>query len=185
MAGALNLDLAGDAVAAAPALIGWTVLVDGVGGVIVETEAYRPDDPASHAYGGQTVRNAAMFGPPGTWYVYRSYGIHWCMNIVCGPPGTGSAALLRALEPVAGIERMRQRRGREALRDLARGPGRLGQALAAGPHLNGEPVELRPPREARRVVATPRIGITRAADLPWRFVDPGSPYVSGPRRVLV
>jgi DNA-3-methyladenine glycosylase len=185
VAGTLSLDLAGDAVVAARALIGWSVRVDGVGGVIVETEAYRPDDPASHAYGGQSVRNAAMFGPAGAWYVYRSYGIHWCMNIVCGPPGTGSAVLLRAIEPVDGIELMRERRGREPLRDLARGPGRLGQALAAGPHLNGVAVELSPPQEARQVVATPRIGITRAADLPWRFLDPASPYVSGPRRVLV
>ena len=185
MAGALSLDLAGDAVAAARALIGWTVLVDGVGGPIVETEGYRPDDPASHAFAGPTARNEAMFGPPGTWYVYRSYGIHWCMNIVCGPPVTGSAVLLRALEPVEGVERMRERRGREALRDLARGPGRLGQALAAGPHLNGMEVELVAPQAARQVMATPRIGISRATDLPWRFLDPASPYVSGPRPVAV
>ena len=144
------------------------LLVDGVGGVIVETEAYRSDDPASHSHRGPTARNAPMFGPPGTFYVYRSYGIHWCINVVCRPPGIAEAVLIRALEPRVGVEQMIARRGLDDLRRLCRGPGSLGQALAAGPHLNGRPAD----------VATARIGITRAADRPWRFVDPESVYLS-------
>ena len=174
------LDLGGDPVSAARDLIGWTLLVDGVGGPIVETEAYRSDDPASHSFPGPTPRNAVMFGPPGRFYVYLSYGIHWCANIVCGPEGTGAAVLVRALEPVHGIELMRSRRGREPLRELASGPGRVGQALAAGPQLTGRLADLRPPAAARTVVATTRIGISKAADRPWRFLDPDSPYVSRP-----
>jgi len=174
------LDLGGDPVSAARDLIGWTLLVDGVGGPIVETEAYRSDDPASHSFPGPTPRNAVMFGPPGRFYVYLSYGIHWCANIVCGPEGTGAAVLVRALEPVHGIELMRSRRGREPLRELASGPGRVGQALAAGPQLTGRLAYLRPPAAARTVVATTRIGISKAADRPWRFLDPDSPYVSRP-----
>jgi DNA-3-methyladenine glycosylase len=165
-------------VAAARRLVGWMLLVDGVGGVIVETEAYRADDPASHSYRGPTARNAPMYGPPGTLYVYRSYGIHWCVNIVCRPPGTAEAVLIRALEPRFGIEEMMARRGLEDVRRLCRGPGSLGQAIAAGPRLNGCPADLRPPEERRRVVATTRIGITRAVDRPWRFLDPESAYVS-------
>ena len=176
-AGRLTLDLAGDPVAAARALIGWTLLVDGVGGPIVEAEAYAHDDPASHAFPGQRVRNAAMFGPPGTFYVYRSYGIHWCVNIVCRPPGVGAAVLVRALEPEHGVERMRARRGREP---LATGPGNVGQALAATPALNGEPVVLLPPDRDRRVAASVRIGITKGVDHPWRFYDPESRFVSRP-----
>ncbi len=156
-------------------MIGWTLLVDGVGGVVVETEAYRQDDPASHSYSGLTARNEVMFGPAGRFYVYRSYGIHWCVNIVCCPPGEGAAVLIRALEPTHGIETMRARRGRD---DLASGPGKVGQALAAGPHLNGAPAELLPGDAPRRVVATTRIGITRAVDRPWRFLDADSPFVS-------
>jgi DNA-3-methyladenine glycosylase len=154
------------------------LLVDGVGGVIVETEAYRADDPASHSHRGPTARNAPMYGPPGTFYVYRSYGIHWCVNIVCRPPGIAEAVLIRALEPRVGVEEMMARRGVEDVRRLCRGPGSLGQALAAGPHLNGQPADLQPPEERRRVAATVRIGITRAADRPWRFLDPESAYVS-------
>jgi DNA-3-methyladenine glycosylase len=154
------------------------LLVDGVGGVIVETEAYRSDDPASHSHRGPTARNAPMFGPPGTFYVYRSYGIHWCINVVCRPPGIAEAVLIRALEPRVGVEQMIARRGLDDLRRLCRGPGSLGQALAAGPHLNGRPADLLPPDGRRRVVATARIGITRAADRPWRFVDPESVYLS-------
>jgi DNA-3-methyladenine glycosylase len=172
------LDLAGDPVTAARGLIGWTLLVDGVGGPIVETEAYRHDDPASHSYPGPTARNAAMFGPPGQLYVYLSYGIHWCVNIVCGAEGTGAAVLIRAFEPVHGMAEMRQRRGREAAAELASGPGRVGQSLAAGPHLIGRPAELVPPGSARRVIATTRIGISKAVDRPWRFLDADSPYVS-------
>lgn len=181
MGAALTLDLAGGAVAAARRLVGWTLMVDGVGGVIVETEAYRPDDPASHSYRGRTARNAPMFGPPGTFYIYRSYGIHWCVNIVCRPPGIAEAVLIRALEPRSGVERMIERRGLDDLRRLCRGPGSVGQALAAGPHLNGLPADLRPPDEQRQVVATTRIGISRGVERRWRFVDPESAYLS--RRV--
>lgn len=174
----MTLDLGGDPVAAAHDLIGWTLLVDGVGGPIVEAEAYRHDDPASHAFPGLTRRNAVMFGPPGRLYVYLSYGIHWCLNVVCGPEGLGAGVLIRALEPVHGVEEMRRRRGRHALRELTAGPGRVGQALGAGPQLSGQPAELLPPERRRRVVATPRIGISKAIDHPWRFADPESPFVS-------
>ncbi len=177
-----TLELAGDPVAAAHDLIGWTLLVDGVGGPIVETEAYRWDDPASHSFPGPTARNAVMFGPAGRLYVYLSYGIHWCVNVVCGPEGTGAAGLIRALEPLAGVDTMRRRRGRERLTELASGPGRVGQALAAGPHLIGRPADLAPPTRERRVVSTPRIGISKAVDQPWRFLDPDSPHVSRPPR---
>jgi DNA-3-methyladenine glycosylase len=180
----VTLDLAGDVIRAARGLIGWTLLADGVGGVIVETEAYRQDDPASHSYPGLTPRNEVMFGPAGRYYVYRSYGIHWCVNIVCGPPGEGAAVLIRALEPTHGLEAMRARRGRD---DLTSGPGKVGQALAAGPEWNGRPVELVAGEGGREVVATTRIGITRGVERPWRFLDPDSPYVSGrrtpPRRI--
>jgi DNA-3-methyladenine glycosylase len=170
-----------DAPLVAAALIGWTLLVDGVGGPIVEAEAYRREDPASHSHPGPTARNAPMFGEPGRFYVYRSYGIHWCVNIVCEPPGRGAAVLVRALEPVFGVERMRERRGLEEPLLLASGPGRVGQALAAGPHLNGLPATLLAPERPRRVASGPRIGITRAAERPWRFWDPDSPYVSAAR----
>ena len=118
-----------------------------------------------------------MFGPPGTLYVYRSYGIHWCVNIVCGPVGVADAVLVRALEPERGIEVMRARRGREP---LTSGPGNVGQALAASPELNGAPAHLLPPSRPRRVVRTTRIGLTQAAERPWRFLDPDSAWVSRP-----
>jgi DNA-3-methyladenine glycosylase len=143
----------------------------------VEAEAYRHDDPASHSFRGRTDRNSAMFGPPGTLYVYRSYGIHWCLNIVCGPEGVADAVLVRALEPEHGIELMRARRGREP---LTSGPGNVGQALAAGPSLNGSVADLLPPARTRRVVRTTRIGLTRAVERPWRFLDPDSAWVSRP-----
>jgi DNA-3-methyladenine glycosylase len=171
------LDLGGDSIAAARGLIGWTLLVDGVGGLVVEAEAYRHDDPASHSYRGRTARNWAMFGPAGTLYVYRSYGIHWCMNIVCGPEEVADAVLVRALEPAHGIERMWERRGREP---LTSGPGNVGQALGAGPQMNGAPAVLVPPERPRRVVRTTRIGLTKAAERPWRFLDPDSAWVSRP-----
>jgi DNA-3-methyladenine glycosylase len=171
------LDLGGDSIAAARDLIGWTLLVDGVGGPVVEAEAYRHDDPASHSYRGRTARNWAMFGPAGTLYVYRSYGIHWCMNIVCGPEEVADAVLVRALEPAHGIERMWERRGREP---LTSGPGNVGQALGAGPQMNGAPAVLVPPERPRRVVRTTRIGLTKAAERPWRFLDPDSAWVSRP-----
>jgi DNA-3-methyladenine glycosylase len=165
-------------VAAAHDLIGWTLLVDGVGGPIVETEGYRHDDPASHAFPGRTARNAVMFGPPGRLYVYLSYGIHWCVNVSCGEEGTGGGVLIRALEPAYGIERMRSRRRRQQLAELASGPGRVGQALGAGPQLSGAVADLRPPTRHRQVTATTRVGISKAVDKPWRFFDAGSPYVS-------
>jgi len=172
------LDLGGDPVEAARDLIGWTLLVDGVGGPIVETEAYRHDDPASHAFPGPTVRNAVMFGPAGHVYVYLSYGIHWCVNIVCGPEGTGAGVLIRSLEPAQGVDVMRARRGRDALAELASGPGRVGQALGAGPWLAGTAADLRPPDRPRRVTSSVRVGISKAVDQPWRFMDADSPYVS-------
>jgi DNA-3-methyladenine glycosylase len=167
----------------APELIGVTLLFDGVGGPIVEVEAYDPTDPASHAYRGRTPRNAAMFGPPGHAYVYRSYGIHWCLNFVCEEGGTAAAVLIRALEPQHGVEQMEQRRRVENARVLAAGPGRLCEALGITGEHDGLPLD-RPPFELRArdgmpdVVTAPRIGITRAADLPWRYVLKGSPFLS-------
>ncbi len=172
------IPLEGDALALAPRLIGVTLLVDGVGGIIVETEAYRRDDPASHSFTGPTPRNAAMFGPPCHAYVYRSYGLHWCFNIVAEGHG---AVLIRALAPLVGLERMAARRGGPAF--LCAGPGRLTQALAITGALDGAPLD-RPPFDWREregvsdVVAGPRIGITRAADAPWRFGLRGSPFLS-------
>jgi len=159
--------------------------VDGVGGVIVETEAYGPDDPASHAYGGKTRRSATLFGPPGRLYVYRSYGIHWCANAVCGKDGVGTGVLLRALEPTHGLDRMRARRGVHDLALLCAGPGRLTQALGLTGEHDGFPLD-RPPFELTagdpvEVVAGTRVGITRAVDRPWRYSLKGSSYVSRPR----
>jgi DNA-3-methyladenine glycosylase len=158
----------------APNLIGAELYVDGTGGTIVEVEAYDQEDPAAHSYRGRTERNAAMFGPPGHAYVYRSYGVHWCLNLVCEPEGRASAVLVRALEPTRGLERMRARRGVDEIRLLCSGPGRLTQALAITREHDGLPLD-RPPFELRarpapvEVVAGPRIGITRAADRPWRY----------------
>lgn len=166
----------------APALLGAFLALDGVGGIIVETEAYEPDDPASHSFRGPTLRNAAMFGPPARAYVYRSYGIHWCFNVVCR---TGSAVLVRGLQPTAGLEAMMERRNTRDVRALASGPGKLCQALAIGPQHNGLPlwegeIELRPSEMTGEVAAGPRIGITKAADRPWRFGIAGSSYLSRP-----
>jgi DNA-3-methyladenine glycosylase len=157
---------------------------------IVETEAYLGyRDPASHGYlHRRNDRNAALFGPPGSWYVYLSYGIHWCANLVCEGEGTASAVLLRALEPVEGVETMRERRGGMDDRELCSGPGKLCQALAITRDLDGRmmarsEVVVRPPAVALPfvVLATPRIGITKAADWPLRFVVHGNPHVSGMR----
>jgi DNA-3-methyladenine glycosylase len=161
-------------------LIGARLRVAGVGGIIVETEAYQPDDPASHAFRGPTPRNLAMFGPPGHAYVYCSYGIHWCLNFVCLP---GSAVLIRALEPRDGLDRMRERRGMEAAKLLCSGPGRLTQALGIDLSFNALPLD-RPPFDLTlaaakaETVAGPRIGITRAMELPWRFGLAGSAFAS-------
>jgi DNA-3-methyladenine glycosylase len=169
----------------APDLIGVTLLVDGVGGRIVEVEAYDQEDPASHAYRGRTQRNEAMFGPPGHAYVYRSYGIHWCLNLVCGAEGVPEAALIRALEPTHGIEQQRRRRGADELRALCSGPGKLCQALGItrdhdGLALDRAPFRLEPRREVPEIVTAPRVGITRATELSWRYLEEGSPFLSRP-----
>jgi DNA-3-methyladenine glycosylase len=169
----------------APELIGATLLVDGIGGRIVEVEAYDQEDPASHGYRGRTERNASMFGPPGRAYVYRSYGIHWCLNLVCEGEGVASAVLVRALEPTYGLDDMRTRRGLEDPRLLCSGPGKLCQALAVtrehdGLALDRPPFEIRESHERVELVAGPRVGITRAAELPWRYAEAGSRFVSRP-----
>jgi DNA-3-methyladenine glycosylase len=167
----------------APELIGCTLLVDGVGGVIVEAEAYDQEDSASHGFRGRTERNRSMFGPPGHAYVYRSYGIHWCLNLVCEEEGVAAAVLLRALHPTHDVERMGARRGAEDLRLLCSGPGKLCQALGVGRGHDGLPLD-RPPfellaaRTPAEVVSGPRVGITQAADLPWRYGLAGSPFLS-------
>ena len=171
----------------APELIGVTLLVDGVGGEIVEVEAYDREDPASHGHHGPTPRNAAMFGPPGHAYVYRSYGVHWCLNLVCGEEGDPQAALVRALAPTHGLEAMRARRGVEDERALCSGPGKLCQALAitrahdALP-LDREPFSLLPRAREPEVVIGSRIGISQGVDFPWRFGLADSPFLSRPFR---
>jgi DNA-3-methyladenine glycosylase len=171
----------------APELIGATLIVDGVGGRIVEVEAYDREDPASHGHRGRTERNASMFGPAGHAYVYRSYGIHWCLNLVCEDEGVPSAVLVRALEPTQGLEEMRARRGVADLRLLASGPGRLCQALGItrdhdGLPLDQPPFEVRKRAEPVQVLAGARVGITRATELPWRYAEAGSRFLSRPLR---
>jgi DNA-3-methyladenine glycosylase len=171
----------------APRLIGMTLLVDGVGGTIVETEAYEANDPASHSFIGERPRTRAMFGPPLTAYVYRSYGVHWCFNIVSGPVGHGAAVLLRAIEPTVGLETMAERRRTGVPRLLCSGPGRLTEALGITLSLDGKPLAAPPFQLIDRettpdLVVGPRIGITKAADRPWRFGLAGSPFLSRPFR---
>jgi DNA-3-methyladenine glycosylase len=168
-------------------LIGATFTVNGIGGIIVETEAYDQLDPASHTFVGPTKRNAAMFGPPGCAYVYRSYGIHWCLNFVCEAEGHGAGVLIRAIEPIVGLQTMYDRRGVKDVRLLCSGPGKLGQALAIfhdynGMPLNEPPFELIPAKESVDVICGPRIGISKAADIPWRFGSEGSTFLSRPFR---
>lgn len=167
----------------APDLIGVTLLVDGVGGPIVEVEAYDQDDPASHSFSGRTTRNAVMFGPAGYAYVYRSYGIHWCLNVVCAEPGRAEAVLIRALQPEHGLDTMRRRRGVEAERALCSGPGKVCQALAVTGAHDGLPLDEPPFRflartESPTIAIGTRIGLTRAADRPWRYGLAGSRYLS-------
>lgn len=193
-----EIDFAPPCFRVARRLIGWTFLVDGVGGRIVETEAYDGEDPASHSFAGPTPRNESMFGPPGRIYVYRSYGIHWCVNFVCRETGHGAAVLIRALEPTHGLTAMRERRGlpddanpadvvTPTDRRLCNGPGNVCQALGItrahdGLALDEPPFELLPPTKRPAVVVGPRIGITKAIDIPWRFGMKGSMYLSRPFR---
>jgi DNA-3-methyladenine glycosylase len=171
----------------APELVGATLLVDGVGGIIVEVEAYHHTDPAAHSYTGRTERNAVMFGPAGYIYVYRSYGIHWCVNFVCEEDGSASAVLIRAIEPTEGLAAMRRRRGLKDERALCSGPGKLCEALAVTHKHNGlaldrPPFELRARSETPEIVTGPRIGITKAVAKPWRYGLKGSQFLSKPFR---
>ena len=187
----MPIDFSASSLEVARELIGATLLVDGVGGVIVETEAYDQSDPASHTFMGPTARNAAMFGPPAHAYVYRSYGIHWCLNFTCREPGHGAGVLIRALEPTVGLEAMRERRKLDDARLLCSGPGRLAQALRIDHGLDGKSLDAPPfvllaaPGEHPQVIVDtgPRIGISKAADVPWRFGERGSRYLSKPFRV--
>jgi DNA-3-methyladenine glycosylase len=169
-------------------LIGCVLSHEGAAGVIVETEAYHESEPASHSFIGVRPRTRVVFGPPGRAYLYRSYGIHACLNAVCEPAGVGAAVLIRALEPIEGIELMRERRGIERLEGLCSGPGKLTQALGIGLDLNGSDLSLGPIVIARRprawrdpeIAASRRIGITKAVELKWRFSAVGSRYLSRP-----
>jgi DNA-3-methyladenine glycosylase len=169
----------------APDLIGAILLFNGVGGRLVEVEAYHQTDPAAHSFVGLTQRNAVMFGPPGYAYVYRSYGIHWCLNLVCEPKGSAAAVLVRAIEPTAGLAAMRRRRGATDERLLCSGPGRVCEALGItrahnGLALTAPPFEIYARTGTVDVVAGPRIGITKAAELPWRYGEKGSRFLSKP-----
>jgi DNA-3-methyladenine glycosylase len=169
----------------APDLIGATLLFGGVGGRIVEVEAYHQTDPAAHSFRGPTPRNAVMFGPPGYTYIYRSYGIHWCLNFVCEPTGSAAAVLIRALQPTTGLPTMRRRRGLQDERLLCSGPGRLCEALRItaaqnGLTLDAPPFALLARTGAVEVVAGPRIGITKAVEKPWRYGEKGSRFLSKP-----
>jgi DNA-3-methyladenine glycosylase len=184
-ASATGIDFAAPSDQVARALIGATLLVDGVGGLIVETEAYDQSDPASHTFAGPTARNASMFGPPGHAYVYRSHGLHWCLNFVCREAGHGAGVLIRALEPTAGLAQMAARRGTSDARLLCAGPGRLGQALGITHAHNGLALD-RPPffiaaaEAGIEVLVGARIGISKAVDAPWRYGLAGSRFLSRP-----
>jgi DNA-3-methyladenine glycosylase len=182
-----DIDFGASSFLVAKQLIGTFLLLNGVGGIIVETEAYDESEAASHGFGGFSLRNAPLFGPPGRAYVYRSYGIHWCLNIVCREVGHAAGVLIRALEPTTGIRLMRQRRGAADLRLLCSGPGRLGQALAVSGVLNGKRIERAPfkllaPLVKPSIVRGKRIGITKATERAWRFGLKGSVFVSRPFR---
>jgi DNA-3-methyladenine glycosylase len=169
----------------APDLIGATLLVNGVGGIIVELEAYHHTEPAAHSYRGPTTRNMVMFGPPGFIYVYRSYGIHWCVNFVCEKEGSASAVLIRALQPTHGIPTMQRRRGLQDERSLCSGPGKLTEALAIthaqnGLALDAPPIALYARKGKPDIVAGIRIGLTKAVDLPWRYGLRDSKFLSKP-----
>ena len=171
----------------APDLIGTTFVVGGIGGLIVEVEAYHHTEPAAHSYRGPTARSAVMFGPPGHAYVYRSYGVHWCVNFVCEMEDSASAVLIRALMPTQGIAIMRRRRGVSDERQLCAGPGRLCEALAITDAHNGAPLDKAPFAlfariAAPEIVSGPRIGISKAVDLPWRYGWAGSRFLSRPFR---
>ena len=187
-----RLDYDAPAIELARELIGASLFVDGIGGRIVETEAYDQSDPASHSFAGPTARNAVMFGPPGRAYVYRSYGLHWCLNVACMPAGHGAGVLIRALEPTSGLDAMRERRGIVDERLLCSGPGRLCMALGVTHALNGMRVDRKPfrllPRPdassaALAVASGPRIGISKSREWPWRFALAGSAFLSRPMRV--
>jgi DNA-3-methyladenine glycosylase len=174
-----------DVVAVARELLGCTIRHGETGGVIVEVEAYHESEPACHAFVGLTTRTETLFGPPGRAYVYRSYGIHALLNAVSEEEGVGAAVLIRALEPIDGIELMRERRGLQRVEDLCSGPGKLTQALDVELHHNGTDLTTGPIVFGERVrtpeaVVSRRVGITKAADLPWRFSEAGSRFVSRP-----
>ncbi|SIO54606.1 DNA-3-methyladenine glycosylase [Bradyrhizobium erythrophlei] len=167
----------------APDLIGTTLLVDGVGGIIVEVEAYHHTDPAAHSFRGPTARNRVMFGPPGFSYVYRSYGIHWCVNFVCEEAGSASAVLIRALQPTHGIPAMRRRRGLHDERALCSGPGKLCEALGitikhSELPLDQPPIALHARTGQPEIVKGIRIGLTKAVELPWRYGLKDSKFLS-------
>ncbi|MFC5511483.1 DNA-3-methyladenine glycosylase [Massilia jejuensis] len=182
-----GIDFCASADIVARQLIGVVVLVDGVGGRIVETEAYDREDPASHAFSGPTERNAAMFGPPAHAYVYRSYGIHWCLNFVCREEGHGAGVLIRAIEPLAGLDLMRRRRDADDITALCSGPGKLCQALEVTRAFNGRSLALPPflleaAAPGIEIVEGARIGISKAMEVPWRFGLAGSRFLSRPFR---
>jgi len=180
-----DIDFGASSLSVAKQLIGACLLLNGVGGIIVETEAYDESEAASHGFTGPSLRNASLFGPPGRAYVYHSYGIHWCLNIVCREVGHAAGVLIRALEPTSGIALMKRRRGSADPRLLCSGPGRLGQALAVSDALNGKridrvPFRLLAPLVKPSLVRGKRIGITKATERPWRFGLNGSAFISRP-----